>query len=107
MRSRPTGTAARFDISLAYERELGLNHWEKDAPKGEGVHLTFSPTKDNRLLTLARSPGKNYFLAIDLRLQSHRWMNYDFAAKGGKVEIENVGVPRLDEIAAAHELKRL
>src|SRR6516164_10794404 len=30
--SRPTGTAARFDISLAYERELGLNHWEKDAP---------------------------------------------------------------------------
>jgi 2-polyprenyl-6-methoxyphenol hydroxylase-like FAD-dependent oxidoreductase len=30
--SRPTGTAARFDISLSYERELGLNHWEKDAP---------------------------------------------------------------------------
>ena len=100
--SRPTGTAARFDISLAYERELGLNHWEKDAPKGEGVHLTFSPTKDNRLLTLA-GRLENYFLAIDLRLQSHRWMN-DFAAKGGKVEIENVSVPRLDEIAAAHEL---
>jgi Styrene monooxygenase A putative substrate binding domain len=100
--SRPTGTAARFDISLAYERELGLNHWEKEAPKGEGVHLTFSPTKDNRLLTLA-GRLENYFLAIDLRLQSHRWMN-DFATKGGKVEIENVTVPRLDEIAAAHEL---
>jgi Styrene monooxygenase A putative substrate binding domain len=28
----------------------------------------------------------------------------DFAAKGGKIEIENVTVPRLDEIAAAHEL---
>jgi len=80
--SRPTGTAARFDISLAYERELGLNHWEKEAPKGEGVHLTFSPTKDNRLLTLA-GRLKNYFLAIDLRLQSHRWMN-DFVAKGGQ-----------------------
>jgi hypothetical protein len=100
--SRPTGTAARFDISLAYERELGLNHWEKGAPKGEGVHLTFSPTKDNRLLTLA-GRLENYFLAIDLRLQSHRWMS-DFAAKGGKIEIENVTVPRLDEIAAVHEL---
>ena len=100
--SRPTGTAARFDISLAYERDLGLNHWEKEAPKGEGVHLTFSPTKDNRLLTLAGRLEK-YFLAIDLRLQSHRWMN-DFAAKGGKIEIENVTLPRLDEIAAAHEL---
>jgi hypothetical protein len=51
--SRPTGTAARFHISLEYERELGLNYWERDAPKGEGVHLTFSPGKDNRLLTLA------------------------------------------------------
>ena len=28
----------------------------------------------------------------------------DFAAMGGKIEIENVTVPRLDEIAAAHEL---
>lgn len=100
--SRPTGTAARFDISLAYARELGLNHWEKDAPKGEGVHLTFSPSNDNRLLTLA-GRLKNYFLAIDLRLQSHRWMS-DFAAKGGKIEIENVTVSRLDQIAAAHEL---
>ena len=100
--SRPTGTAARFHISLEYERELGLNHWEKEAPKGEGVHLTFSPAKGNRLLTLA-GRLKDYFLAIDLRLQSHRWMN-DFAAKGGKIEIENVTVPRLDEIAAAHDL---
>jgi Styrene monooxygenase A putative substrate binding domain len=100
--SRPTGTAARFDISLSYERELGLNHWEEDAPKGEGVHLTFSPTKDNRFLTLA-GRLKSYFLAIDLRLQSHRWMN-DLLAKGGKIEIENVTVARLDEIAAEHEL---
>ena len=30
--SRPTGTAARFHISLEYERELGLNYWERDAP---------------------------------------------------------------------------
>ena len=69
--SRPTGTAARFHISLEYERELGLNYWERDAPKGEGVHLTFSPAKDNRLLTLA-GRLKDYFIAVDLRLQSHR-----------------------------------
>ncbi|MEO7733172.1 MAG: NAD(P)-binding protein, partial [Kofleriaceae bacterium] len=28
--SRPTGTAARFAPALAYERDLGLNHWERD-----------------------------------------------------------------------------
>lgn len=100
--SRPTGTAARFDRSLAFERELGLNHWEKEAPKGEGVHLTFCPAKDNQLLTLA-GRLENYFTAVDLRLQSHRWMA-DFVARGGKLEIENVTVARLDDIAAAHEL---
>ena len=58
----------------------------KGCTKGEGVHLTFCPAKDNRLLTSA-GRLENYFVAIDLRLQSHRWMN-DFAAKGGKIEIE-------------------
>ena len=26
-RARPTGTACRFDMALAWERELGLEHW--------------------------------------------------------------------------------
>ena len=100
--SRPTGTACRFHNSLAFERELGLNHWDDDAPKGQGVHLTFCTEKDNRFLTLA-GRLQNHFLAVDLRLQCHRWMN-DFVKKGGTLEIENVTVPRLDEIAAQHEL---
>ena len=51
--SRPTGTAARFWPALAYERELGLAHWEADAPTIRGIHLTFSPKVGNRLLTMA------------------------------------------------------
>ena len=101
-KARPTGTAARFDMSLDYERELGLNFWEDEAPKGEGIHLTFSPDKGNRLLTLVGRFSK-FFQAIDLRLQSHRWMN-EFEAKGGKVEIEAITLDRLDEIAASHDL---
>src|SRR6185503_15825939 len=43
-KARPTGTAARFDTALSFERELGLELWgEKRAPNGEGVHLTFCP----------------------------------------------------------------
>jgi hypothetical protein len=100
--SRPTGTAARFELALAYERELGLNHWEEKAPKGCGVHLTFCPSRGNRLLTLA-GRFQGYFQAIDLRLQSHRWMQ-DLVARGGRVEIESVSVARLDAIAAEHDL---
>lgn len=101
-RSKPTGTAGRFEPAIAYERELGLAHWEHEAKKVEGAHLTFCPEPGNRLLTLAgrlEKPG----LAIDVRLQSHRWMR-DLEERGGKVVIESVTIPRLDEIAAAHDL---
>lgn len=102
--SKPTGTAARFEPALAFERELGLDHWEKAAPRIAGVHLTFCPKLGNRLVTLVgRLPAASNALAIDLRLQSHRWMN-DLAGVGGRVVVEQVGVDRLDAIAADHEL---
>jgi hypothetical protein len=100
--SRPTGTAARFDLALSYERELGLNYWDDAAPKGEGVFLTFCPTLHNPLIRLVgrlRAP----FQAVDVRLQSWRWMN-EFEVRGGKINIEQVTIDRLGEIAAAHDL---
>ena len=42
-------------------------------------------------------------LAIDVRLQSHRWTQ-DFEQRGGTVCVENVYVPRLKHIAAAANL---
>src|SRR5262245_5521915 len=57
LESRPTGTAARFAPALAYEAELGLNHWDAAAPRIDGVHITFCPTLGNRLITLTgRTP---------------------------------------------------
>ena len=100
--SRPTGTAARFDLALSYERELGLNHWDDVAPKGEGVFLTFCPTRHNQLVRLF-GRGDRPFQAVDLRLQCHRWMR-DLEAIGGRIVIESIDVPRLDAIAAAHDL---
>ena len=101
--ARPTGTAARFELALGYERELGLAHWEDAAPKCTGVHLTFCPAPGNRLLTLAGRLATTHFQAIDLRLQSHRWM-VDLEAAGGRVVIEKIDVERLDAIAAQHDL---
>lgn len=100
--SRPTGVASRFDLSLQFEYELGLNSWENDAPWGDGAHLTVCPAIGNRLLTLAGRLNRP-FVAIDLRLQSAQWMR-EFIARGGKLEIASVTVPRLDEIAAENDL---
>ena len=96
--SRPTGTAARFELALSFERELGLNHWDV-APRGEGVFLTFCPKARKPLIQLfGRTPTP--FQAVDLRLQCHRWMN-DF---DGDLRIEPVSVSQLDAIAAQHDL---
>src|SRR5437763_13732798 len=83
--SRPTGTAARFDLALSYERELGLNYWDDAAPSGEGVFLTFCPALHNPLLHL-RGRFRRPFQAVDVRLQSARWMN-ELVAKGGRLVI--------------------
>ncbi|HEX8153891.1 MAG TPA: styrene monooxygenase/indole monooxygenase family protein, partial [Thermoanaerobaculia bacterium] len=98
--SRPSGTAGRFPAALAYERELGLNHWDDLAPRGEGVFLTFCPKLHKQLIRLF---GRGAFQAIDVRLQSHRWM-HDLGDRGGRIIIENVTPERLDAIAAQHDL---
>jgi hypothetical protein len=102
-KSRPTGTAARFDMSLEWERELGLNHWDHLAPKGKGVHLTFVPGELNNVLLTLLGRLSHPFLAIDLRLQSYQWL-LDLAKLGGKVVIEDVSIDRLEQIAAGHDL---
>ena len=100
--SRPTGTAARFELALAYERKLGLAHWENVAPKIRGGYITYCPERGNRLVTM-KGLVSSHFQAIDLRLQSHRWMN-DLEAAGGRIVVGKVDVERLDAISAAHDL---
>ncbi|MEM7110996.1 MAG: styrene monooxygenase/indole monooxygenase family protein [Chloroflexota bacterium] len=99
---RPTGTAVRFEPALAYERELGLNFWDDEAPKIDGVRFRLGLKPHN---TLIRLNGRiaNPAYGIDLRLQSHRWLN-EFVARGGQLHVEQVSVDRLDEIAAVHDL---
>ena len=101
--SRPTGTAARFQLALDYEKELGLNHWEEFAPKARGVYLSFLPKDNNTLVTLSGKLNNSYVQAVDLRLQCHRWMN-DFEKQGGKLIIEKVSVEKLDEIAQEQDI---
>lgn len=100
--SKPTGVAGRFAVALDYERELGLNFWEDAAYRTKGIYITLSTSPNNRVLTATaqlQRPGA----AIDVRLQSHRWMN-ELEARGGRVVVERVTLERLDEIAAAADL---
>lgn len=102
-RARPTGAAGRFEVAIGYERKLGLEHWGHEAPHADGVHLTFCPTQGNQLLTLLGRVTSGPIMAVDLRLQSATWID-DLLEQGGKVEIEDVTIKRLDEIAAKNDL---
>lgn len=101
-KARPTGVAARFDMALAYERELGLERWADEAPPMEGVHLHFLPKPGNVLVTLL-GRVQRAGAAIDLRMQSAAWME-ELERRGGRIEIEQVSVARLDEIAKDNDL---
>jgi 2-polyprenyl-6-methoxyphenol hydroxylase-like FAD-dependent oxidoreductase len=100
--SHPTGTALRFDMALEYERELGLNFWDADVPWINYAHVTLAEEPDNRVMTLCGRFEKTP-CAIDLRLQSARWLK-ELEQRGGKVIFEKVDLKRLDEIAVDHEL---
>jgi len=100
--SRPTGTAARFDLALSYERELGLNFWDGAAPNGEGVFLTFCPTLHNPLVTLA-GRLKAPFQAVDVRLQSATWMR-ELERRGGRLVIAKVTANDLEALTTEFDL---
>ena len=101
-RARPTGTAVRFARSLAYERELGLDHGHAQAPVMEGLKVTICSGAKKPFLSLmgrfAVSP-----LAIDLRLQSALWMR-ELQKRGGPLLLETVSTERIDEIANGNDL---
>ncbi len=99
---RPTGVATRFHPALEIERALGLDHWSQSAAHLPGAHISLSPARGNRLLTVVgRMPRPG--IAIDVRLQSHRWM-LDFEERGGTLRVEAVTPESLEAIAAAHDL---
>lgn len=101
-RTRPTGVAGRFEMALNFERELGLNYWDDNVPWVDHAQVILCPDVNNRLMTLSgrlAQPG----CAIDLRLQSHRWM-LEFEKKGGRIVIDNISPARLDEIANEYDL---
>jgi len=102
-RSRPTGAAGRFEMAVAFERKLGLEHWGNEAPRCNGIHFTYCPKRGNQLLTLLGRIKFGHLMAIDLRMQSATWIE-ELVQRGGKVEIENVSLERLDQIAGSNDL---
>ncbi|WP_132979473.1 styrene monooxygenase/indole monooxygenase family protein [Pigmentiphaga sp. D-2] len=103
LNSRIQSTAFLFNQTLEWERRLGLNFWEEDAPAGEGMLVDFRDPQGKPMLTVAGRLLDKRGNAIDQRTKFARWMQ-EFGKRGGELVIRTVTVDDLEEVAAGHDL---
>ncbi|MEV6007758.1 styrene monooxygenase/indole monooxygenase family protein [Streptomyces sp. NPDC051976] len=104
---RVMSTQCMFATALRHERDLGLNFWEDQAPRIEGLGVSVSaPGADGGEVArpidwVGRLDG--YAQSVDQRVKMAGWLE-TFAERGGKVVIHGVAVSDLDYFARAYDL---
>ncbi|HUY20158.1 MAG TPA: styrene monooxygenase/indole monooxygenase family protein [Candidatus Binataceae bacterium] len=102
LKGRAIATAFMFDRALSYERELGLNAWDRETHWGAGIHLDFCLQPGAIALQVEAAlprPGQ----AIDQRLKFARWME-EFERRGGQLIFKGATLDDLEQLAASHDL---
>ena len=93
-----------FDKALSYERELGLNFWDKECPtvNSLGVAIAAPDGSGKKVLEfngLLDKPAQ----AVDQRVKFPRWMQ-ELEKRGGKIEYKQAALADLDKYAADSDL---
>lgn len=101
---RVLSSQCMFDDALQIERDSGLNLWENNCPNVEGIgfsvpHPEIAGEKAISWSAQLDKPAQ----AVDQRVKMPIWMEL-FESKGGKLVIDDVGVPELENLTATHDL---
>src|SRR5258707_2837842 len=100
---RVMSSQCMFDAALQIERDLGLNHWEKDCPPVEGIGLTVPhPEAQGAKLIDWSARLDRYAQSVDYRVEMPVWMQD--VEQRGKLVIEEVGVAELEKLAEDNDL---
>jgi hypothetical protein len=94
---RVMSSQCMFDAALRIERDLGLNLWDGQCPKVEGIGLTVPAMIDWRARLDA--PAQS----VDQRVKMPAFMAL-FEQRGGTLLIEDVGLAQLERLAQEYEL---
>src|SRR5205807_1322169 len=70
---RVTSTQCMFDSALQHERDLGINFWEDDAPRIEGMGLSIADGQGERVINWSGRLGA-YAQLVDQRVKIAGWM---------------------------------
>ncbi|MGW8402148.1 styrene monooxygenase/indole monooxygenase family protein, partial [Streptomyces lydicus] len=106
---RVMSTQCMFDTALQHERDLGINFWESQAPRIEGLGVSVAapgsheaPEGSQRAIDWV---GKldGYAQSVDQRVKMAGWME-TFAQRGGQLVIHGAAVSDLDFFASRYDL---
>src|ERR1017187_4755017 len=101
-KGRVTSSQFMFHDSLQNERDLGVNFWEKECPKTEGIAFAVPGPDGGRALFWEAKldhPGQS----VDQRVKFAGWAE-EFARRGGNLVSEDAGVNELEKYANSNDL---
>ncbi|MFG3282930.1 styrene monooxygenase/indole monooxygenase family protein [Streptomyces sp. NPDC048111] len=99
---RVMSTQCMFHTALQHERDLGVNFWESQAPRIEGVGVSVAAPDSSRAIDwVGRLDG--YAQSVDQRVKMAGWME-TFAQRGGQLVIHGAAVSDLDFFARTYDL---
>ncbi|AXI79432.1 styrene monooxygenase/indole monooxygenase family protein [Peterkaempfera bronchialis] len=99
---RVMSTQCMFHTALQHERDLGLNLWEDQAPRIEGLGVSVAGPDGGRAVNwVGHLDG--YAQSVDQRVKMAGWLE-TFAKRGGQVVVHGVTVSDLDYFSRTFDL---
>ncbi|MFI6107810.1 styrene monooxygenase/indole monooxygenase family protein [Streptomyces sp. NPDC051310] len=99
---RVMSTQCMFHTALQHERDLGINFWESQAPRIEGLGVSVAAPDASRAVDwVGRLDG--YAQSVDQRVKMAGWME-TFAQRGGQLVIHGAAVSDLDYFSRTYDL---
>jgi flavin reductase (DIM6/NTAB) family NADH-FMN oxidoreductase RutF len=99
---RVMSSQCMFDSALETERNFGLNYWELECPKVEGIGFAVPDFVGGKVIDWAARLD-NFAQSVDQRLKIPRWM-VEFQKQGGELHIKAAEVDDLESCARSHDL---
>ncbi len=99
---RVMSTQVMFGPNLRLERERGINRWEDETPKIQGLNVAVAGPAGHRALDFS-APLDEYAQSVDQRVKMSGWLEL-FEARGGKVVYHGAMTSDLEGLAAQYEL---
>jgi hypothetical protein len=99
---RVMSTQCMFDTALQHERDHGLNLWEKDTVRVEGLGVSVPGPDGQRVIDWVGRLDK-YAQSVDQRVKMAGWLDL-FAKRGGKLIISGVTTADLNGLTPRYDL---